>query len=86
MSPPPMSLRLELRGDDLRDGGLSDRRHPAEYYRLHGLRSPPRGHMVWDVPSSFVMSVEKESDERKYHQIRTMLPFAATMNGMGIGE
>jgi hypothetical protein len=29
--------------------------------------------------------VEKERDERKYHQIRTICP-PTTMNGIGIGE
>src|SRR5208282_2451259 len=78
-------LELELRGYGLRDRGLPYRRAPAEYYRLHVLRNPRGGHIVWDVPSSLVISVEKERDERKYHQIRTILPLAATMNGMGIG-
>src|SRR5580692_9179503 len=41
---------------------------------------------VGDVPSSLVSRVPNVSEERKYHQIRTIVPELETMNGIGMGE
>ena len=43
-------------------------------------------HHVGEVPRSLLSSVPNVSEERKYHQIRTIVPVPETMNGIGRGE